>query len=272
LQTVLDRDKAMMGLSALDLPLLEEGLLRQFQRLAPAYAEGIRLPDKREILEWLALMRHYGGPTRLLDWTYSFFVALYFAVEQAEGDCAVWALDTNWCKAQAHSTIAKSVAASDHREDGNDTTEMRLRQLEAEMVADPYLREPDTFCHLFAGPKPIPLVYPVNPFFISRRHAAQLGLFLAPGDVSKDFEENLRSLQSSDPPDPSHLIKICIKRSLRDEALRKLHFMNISRETLFPDLGGLAQSLHARLVLPELLVPDWRKKRGSHAFWDWEEG
>lgn len=272
LQTILDRAKVRLGLSAQDLPLMEEGLLRQFQRLAPVYAQGIRLPDKREILEWLALMRHHGGPTRLLDWTYSFFVALYFAVEQAEGDCAVWALDAKWCNAQSRRSIATWVAGFDRREDGSDTTEARLRQVQAEVVEDPYVQEPDTFRDLFARHTPIPLVYRVNPFFINQRHAAQQSLFLAPGDVSKDFEENLRILQSSDPPERSRLVKICIKQSLRDEALRKLYCMNISRETLFPDLDGLAQSLHARLVLPEILVPEWRKKRGTAAFIDWEEG
>jgi hypothetical protein len=149
---------------------------------------------------------------------------------------------------------------------------MRLRQVEEEAVADPYLREPDTFRGLFARRTPIPLVLQVNPFFISQRQAAQQGIFLAPGDVSKDFEENLRSLQTSDPAERSHVVKICVKRNLRDEALRKLYYMNISRETLFPDLDGLAQSLHARLVLPEMLVPDWRKKRRTNAFNDWEEG
>ena len=33
-------------------------------------------------LEWLALMQHYGTPTRLLDFTRSPYVACYFALEE----------------------------------------------------------------------------------------------------------------------------------------------------------------------------------------------
>lgn len=37
------------------------------------------------------VMQHYSCPTRLLDWTLSPYVALYFAVEQSpESDGAVW--------------------------------------------------------------------------------------------------------------------------------------------------------------------------------------
>jgi hypothetical protein len=28
-------------------------------------------PDQDDWLEWIALMQHYGAPTRFLDWTYS---------------------------------------------------------------------------------------------------------------------------------------------------------------------------------------------------------
>jgi len=46
----------------------------------------------RDDWEWLAIARHHGLPTRLLDWTKRLLAALYFAVENPDGDreSAVW--------------------------------------------------------------------------------------------------------------------------------------------------------------------------------------
>lgn len=58
-------------------------LTREFRLRAHHYLTD--LPDDADYLEWWSLMRHYGAPTRLLDWTYSIYVATYFALEKKPG-------------------------------------------------------------------------------------------------------------------------------------------------------------------------------------------
>jgi hypothetical protein len=56
-------------------------LLRIFKR----YAETKLLhpPESHEELRWVQLARHYGLPTRLLDWTRNAAIALYFACQRS---------------------------------------------------------------------------------------------------------------------------------------------------------------------------------------------
>jgi hypothetical protein len=53
-------------------------------------------PDFRNYSAWLSIMRHYGLPTRLLDWSRSPLIAAYFAVEnwnmQSDVDGCIWIL------------------------------------------------------------------------------------------------------------------------------------------------------------------------------------
>ena len=60
-----------------------------------AKARHLNCPSTQDAFAWLFLMQHYRLPTRLLDWSESPLVALYFAVESECEDAidgVIWAL------------------------------------------------------------------------------------------------------------------------------------------------------------------------------------
>ena len=72
---------------------VEQHILTKFRRRAPTYLND--LPMYNDTIGWLALVQHYGGPTRLLDFTKSIYVAAFFALaEQSTSSHAViWAVN-----------------------------------------------------------------------------------------------------------------------------------------------------------------------------------
>src|SRR5689334_5303621 len=70
----------------------QEGrIIRVFKRKAHVYLE--QPPAVEDDFHWLALMQHHGAPTRLLDFTWSPYVAAFFALERAVEESVVWALN-----------------------------------------------------------------------------------------------------------------------------------------------------------------------------------
>lgn len=91
LSSTLTRYFKAFGIPRKEWELREQRALRIFKRKAPHFLTHV--PARDDDLEWLALMQHHGAPTRLLDFTWSPYVAVFFALERAERDAAVWALN-----------------------------------------------------------------------------------------------------------------------------------------------------------------------------------
>ena len=221
-QTSLERCCDRQNVASAERSNVERELFREFRRTYHQYSGHV--PDLGSILEWLAMMQHHGAPTRLLDFTYSIYVAAYFALETADGDCAVWAFDGPWALQQSFNLL--NLAGKPNVDQLREPFQERHEQL----VKDVFFERP----HVKAA-------CPLNPFRLNERLRIQKGAFLVPSDITVSFVENLNALPEHD--DPTHVVQLVIPFKLRAEALRQLFQMNISRTSLFPGLDGFAQSL-----------------------------
>lgn len=199
---------------------IEEGLLRRFQRRAHQYIDSP--PNLDERLEWLALMQHHGAPTRLLDWTYSFYVACFFALESARAKkpCAVWAIPTHELAEAALKAMPKKVNQLVKADAGLD----RARTGNAVLACG------------------TPFVLQVTPFRLNERLAVQQGTFLANSTAKQTFLECLAAI-STKLTLGIHRIVLHFKQNAIQEALLALRQMNINKTALFPGLDGFAQDM-----------------------------
>ncbi len=193
-------------------PEREKRALRIFQRKAHNYLNDPRVLEDE--LRSLALMQHHGGPTRLLDFTKSPYVAAFFALEDMAHEAALYAVNT---------PLLWSATPKHHPELRRD-------------VIDP--REPCNFQRYFID-QHLPLVWTGEPGRMDKRILAQSGTFVVPGILDMSIDEILKQAYEA----PESLIqKYILPKHIREEAMQSLYRMNITYATLFPDLDGLAKA------------------------------
>jgi len=215
----------------------EFGLLRKFKREFHLYSQ--RAPNFYDLIEWFSLMQHHGTPTRLLDCTYSFYVATYFALEDVEyneENGAVWAINCQWLE--------------------DKLTNKYPHFKKAFTQSDRHLQSPKNLKKIINTSG----VIRINPYYMHERLSVQQGCFLLSGNITEPFVNNLLASAGSRKELKKHLFKFVIKikvnKSLRKEILKDLFRMNITRTSLFPGIDGYASSLKvSSYIFPEIFIP-----------------
>jgi hypothetical protein len=211
----------------------EERSLEQFKAKFKLYSKDMDSPEKK--LSWLSLMQHYGVPTRLLDFTTSPYVALYFAIESLapakDGFFSIYAID---CSALVENSC-KHVLARDRGFEKYSDHKIFYKTCENafEDVLD--VRSYD-------------VLWFVDPIQINNRLEKQSGTFL----ISGSFEKSIDDILQSDIYKNVLVEKINIPHKFYENIYALLRKINLGPKGIYGDLHGLALDIRLEMKIYSL--------------------
>ncbi|MEA5077863.1 MAG: FRG domain-containing protein [Anaerolineaceae bacterium] len=171
------------------------------------------LPERKSDWEYLTDMQHYNLPTRLLDWTDTLGIALFFAVlGNSNCDAAVYVLDPELLNVKAGKTgQIINLNVSNEDESGFN------------------------YRKIFFKHQPVMPHYPVaaEAKYVNDRIFAQQGKFTIHGNDTRPIDEIF----------PDCVKKIRLNNSTLPDVKKFLKISGINEFTVFPDIVGLAPYL-----------------------------
>ncbi len=220
---------------------VEELIIMNFKSSAHLFST--RVPKDEDTIAWLTLIRHHGGPTRLLDFTESFYVAAHFALDDATEECAIWAFNRIDFMSKVDRLInklCKQYGIDQNIPVNRKFDEILIRAIRGDLKEN--------------------LIVTMGPSQRNERQFLQQGLAMIPLNLQEGFMGSL--LGSFDPParmpdesnmkkmsfdeilavlKNSKLIKIVMTKDSFLDARLDLEQMNINGATLFRGLDGLGK-------------------------------
>lgn len=218
--TDFDLSTTLMRLGT-DAATLEPHIIRSFEKYAH-----LEMHESASIWNWLSLAQHHGLPTRLLDWTYSPYVAAHFATDNHyDADGVIFCVDFVETNTHLPPRLRRSLEQSSARVFTTGMLDQEVRSLEEYDV----LRDE-------------PFVVFIEPPSLDSRIVNQYALFSIMSAPGLAMDQWL-------PADNKAWRKVIIPRELKWEVRDKLDQAGINERMLFPGLDGLCRYL-ARYYSP----------------------
>jgi hypothetical protein len=207
-----------------EITTVELSMIRNFRK----YAHEQTASGVDTIWHWLAVGQHHGLPTRLVDWTYSPFVALHFATEHVPDfnrDGIIWCVNF----AKANTLLPQRLKTILEDEHSDTFTVDMLGEFRSLRAFDALARDP--------------FVVFLEPPSLDTRILNQFALFSLMPSASARLDAWLEA-------HPELRRRVIVPAELKWEIRDKLDQANINERTLFPDLDGLSRWLE-RYYMPK---------------------
>jgi hypothetical protein len=218
LQPSLARELVDSTMNWFQVAQLEREMNNRFWREAHRELEPGMSSKKAISLNSWPLMRHFGAPTRVLDWSLSPYVALYFAAEQRwEEDGALW-----WFRASTAENLMVRKFGAKYKD---------CERLLFESGDD----------RVFVESAPPPMLFTYELHLTIQRMGNQQSMFTVCLDPRADHAHVLEELATYG--DGPHFEKLIVPKALKPELLRELQLMNVTGNAMFPGLDGLGRTL-----------------------------
>lgn len=225
---------------------LEYHSIMLFKQEARIHLKPQLIPKEDDWGDWLCLMQQYSAPTRMLDWTASFNIALYFAAmdEPRDKSGAVWLFHT-------HPLI-------------NNMREKFDKPMEIERWQQ-IMGHIDSFIEYGANKAQKRIdIYELD--IKTDRVVSQKGVFTYTYNLWCDHADVIGSaLRESINRGNKHLplIKIILTPEVKKKLRYYLSTIDVDANKLFPGIDGFGRSIKESILLHHENIPAYQKNSGS---------